>query len=326
MDNEVELAIIGGGPAGRRAAGYAGRSGAKVALITESVAARPQLDQTAITFLAVQAEHAHLTGREDATPAALRESLAGAMEIGRATRQSEFDELRDLGVELVVGLACIAAPDHLSVNLPDATTQWVGCQSIILAPGVQELIPVDSDRVVTPRSIAALEKVPDAIAILGSDVAALEIARYFAAWEIDVSVVGGRRSVLDFLDADLRDTVTSAAADNGIRVIHDATAVVGTVNGGVDVLLDNGTHLDCEYAFVCGEGKYRTETLGLERCGVRTGVDGEILVDRNMRTNIPEIFAVGAVAGTRCSMNVVRRQAEVAAENALGGDAWINHD
>lgn len=326
MSDQVQLAVIGGGPAGRHAARHARRKGANVALISRSFVGRPQLDQKAISFLALQAEHAHFIGRDETTLAALKESLTGAMEVGRVNRESEVGELRDSGVLLVTGFSAVAAPDVVCVTCPGGKAYRVACESIILAPGVEPFIAVDSRRVAGPHSMVVFEKMPETLAVLGSDRAALELARYFSAWDIDVSLVGGRRALLEFLDPDLREIVTSIAADNGIRVILGVSAVAGTVTDRVDIMLSDGTHLDSECAFVCGEGKYRTETLGLEGLGVGTGPDGEISVDANMRTNIPQVYAVGAVTGDCSGMNTVRRQAEVAVENALGLGGQVDYD
>jgi len=323
--------VVGGGLAGREAARYAVRLEADVTLITGSLDPRVRLDSSAVRFLAGEAGRAAQAwepegpspGREYAP--AMRETLVAALEIAAGNFDNQMAELQDIGVQIMEGTACVSATDSVSVTRPGEQAQYLNCRSMILAPGARLFFDALSPCVITPASMPSLEEVPESLVVLGSSAAALELARFLSSYGVLVTVVGGRSSALGFLDGELRARVVERGADNRIRILTEVTAVAGTTDDRVDLLLSDGTHVDADCVLPCGEGALRTEGLGLEGPGVQVGPDGEIVVDERMQTNIPGIFAVGSVTG-RCSPNIAIRQAKVAAENALGGESRVNYN
>lgn len=330
MQHSNQIVVIGEGPAGRKAAARAVRLGADVALIAENVDPSARLDHAAIRFLAVEAERvAQAWSPEGPAPGpeyapAMRETLVGALEIAARNFDNEMAELQDIGVRVIQGRGCISAPDVVSVTRPGGQVEYVNCRSMILAPGARPFFNSASPRIITPVSMPSLQEVPESLIVLGSSTSGLELAHFFSSYGVQVTVVGARRPALDFLDRDLREKVVASAADNGVQLLTEVTAVTGTTDDHVDLLLTDSSHTDADYVLPCGEGGYRTEGLGLERPGVRTGPDGEIAVDERMQTNIPEIFAVGSITGCY-THNIAIRQAEAAAHNALGGEVSVNY-
>jgi len=330
MQLTSQVVVVGGGPAGREAARHAARRGADVVLVTGSLDSRNRLAIAAVRFLALEAPRA-AQAWEPEGPApgpdyapAMRETLIGALDMAAANFDSQIADLRAIGVRVIEGRGRIAAPDIVSAAQRDGRTVYLHCCGIILATGAQAFFGRESPRVLAPASMPALTEIPESLIVLGSSPAALELACFFAAYGVFVTVVGAGRPALDFLDGELRDRVVDRAAENQIRIFTEATAVSGTTDGRVDLLLSDNSHIDADCALPCGEGNYRTEGLGLEGPGVRVGLDGEVLADEHMRTNIPEIFAAGAITG-RHIPNIAIKQARIAAENALGGESAINY-
>jgi len=68
-----------------------------------------------------------------------------------------------------------------------------------------------------------------------------------------------------------------------------------------------------------------SENLGLDAIGVATGRRGEILVNENMETNVPGIYAIGDVTGKILLAHVASAQGLVAAANALGGNEKMDY-
>jgi pyruvate/2-oxoglutarate dehydrogenase complex dihydrolipoamide dehydrogenase (E3) component len=328
------LIVVGGGPAGREAAGWASRLGADVTLITRSLKPEGRLDAAAVRFLASEAPEISLAwAPEGPAPGpeyapAMRESLIGALEIAGRNFENRIAELQAIGVRVVEGVGAISAADAVTAVLPEGKSEYFHGCSIILAVGSDAapgVFAAESPRLLSPASIPSLSEVPQSLIILGSSTSALELARFFAAYNVFVTVVGARKPALDFLDRDLRAKVIERASDDGIRILADVTAVAGTADGLVDILLSDGSHADADLVLPCREGGYRTEGLGLEGPGVKLGPDGEILVDERMQTSVPSILAVGSATG-RFTLNIAVAQARVAADNAMGGGPPVRYE
>ena len=327
----TSIVVIGGGLAGREAAKCANRLGADVALVTRSLDPGGRLDHTAIRFLAGESgQIAEAWEPEGPSPGpvyapAMRETFVGALDIAADIFRNRMAELQDIGVRVIEGIGSIAATDFVRVTQPEGESEDIRCCAIVLAPGAEPFFGEPSPRVLMPSALSSLQEIPESLIVLGSSPSALELANFFAAYGVFVTVVGARRPVLDFLDADLRSEVVDQAADNQIWILTGVTAIAGTADGHIDILLSDDSHIDADYVLPCGEGNHRTDGLGLEGPGVRTDADGRIVVDEQMRTNIPEIFAVGTAAGGDTPA-IAKRQAKVAAENAMGGESAVRSD
>lgn len=330
MNKTQEVIIIGGGPAGRETAKHAVQHDAHVTLITQKVFSPISLDRYAVRFLAEQAPkiasafEAEGTDDEAIHVAAVRETLDSAFELATCKYHSDIKELTNAGVRLLEGHGSVADVCLVRIKHMDGRMEYLDCDSIILAVGEQPLFCEWSHCVLTSLDLRALSTVPESLIVLGSSSVALELAYFFAVHGTYVTLVGVRKPALYFLDRELRDCVIEQSSVHSIQIIADVTAVAGTAKDDVaDVLLSDGSHLDAACVLLCGEGRYHTEGLGLDDVGVRLGVDGQIIVDEEMRTNIPSILAVGSVTGWR-ELSVAMVQARVAAQNATGGTASVN--
>ncbi|MCL6628544.1 MAG: FAD-dependent oxidoreductase [Armatimonadetes bacterium] len=331
MNETQEVIVIGGGPAGREAAKRAVRHGAHVTLITQKAFSPNSLDSYSVRFLAEQVPKIvtafEAEGKDDQAirTAAVRETLNSAFQLAARNYHAEIKELANAGVQLLDGHGYIADVCLVRIKHTDGSVEHLDCDSIILAVGEQPLLRKKPHCVLTTSDLRELTAIPESLIVLGSSSAALELAYFFAAHGTYITVVGVRKPTLYFLDQELRNSVLEQSSINSIQIITDVTAVAGTADNSVaDILLSDGSHLDAACVLLCGEGRYHTEGLGLEDVGVRIGVDGQIIVDGEMRTNIPSILAVGSITGWH-ELPVVMAQAKVAAQNTTGGTASINY-
>jgi pyruvate/2-oxoglutarate dehydrogenase complex dihydrolipoamide dehydrogenase (E3) component len=254
-----------------------------------------------------------------------RETIQTAYELSIANYKNEVVDLQRRGVRFIEGQARIADLCSVTIDLPNGEKKHLKCDSIVLAVGSELPLFEKSERVLTLADLRKLQEIPSELAILGSSSASLELAYFFSAYGSSVTVVGVKQAVFEFFDNDLRKVATEQAMNRSIQVITDATAIAGTTESdSVDVLLSDGSHVDASHVLLCGEGKCRTEGLGLDDVGVQTTINGEISVDEEARTNIATILAVGSATG-QYELPFIRAQAKVAAQNAAGGSSTINY-
>ena len=86
---------------------------------------------------------------------------------------------------------------------------------------------------------------------------------------------------------------------------------------GVTAVLQSGENHTAQKMLVSIGRRYNTEDIGLEKVGVRTE-NGKIVVNEQMLTNIPGIYAVGDVASRHLLAHVASAEGKVAVQNCLG--------
>ena len=171
--------------------------------------------------------------------------------------------------------------------------------TLILSPGAEPIKPdipgIDSDRVFTLRNIPdALRiktfienKKPKSAVVIGGGYIGIEMAENLKEAGLKVSVVELADHLIAPLDFDMAAEVHRYIKSKGIRLYLNNG--VQAMNGRT-ILLQNG-EISADMAIL--SVGVRPETALAQECGIQTNRRGSILVDRNMKTNIPDIYAVG---------------------------------
>lgn len=171
--------------------------------------------------------------------------------------------------------------------------------TLILSPGAEPIKPdipgIDSDRVFTLRNIPdALRiktfienKKPKSAVVIGGGYIGIEMAENLKEAGLKVSVVELADHLIAPLDFDMAAEVHRYIKSKGIRLYLNNG--VQEMNGRT-ILLQNG-EISADMAIL--SVGVRPETALAQECGIQTNRRGSILVDRNMKTNIPDIYAVG---------------------------------
>jgi dihydrolipoamide dehydrogenase len=328
----VDVAVIGGGPAGYAAALRAAELGARVALIEAERPGGACVHHACIpTNIMLGSALTHLEARELsvmgvfeagdqfhwARAAARKDALVLKMTEGISAA------LRMRKVQVIEGRAAFQDPHTLAIDGEDSL--WA--EAVIVATGTRWEAPaipgVPPDRVLTVDSLQALAAAPASAAVLGDGPAGtafgLEYATLLAVTGTEVAIVLARDSILPDLDADIAAVVRASLEALGIRVFEAAT-LVGHGGGTVEVTSPGGTvTLPAEVVVAADPRRPFFESLALDRAGVVT--TDHIPVDRGCRTNVAHIFAAGDVTGEVMLTNAATQMGEVAATNATGGEA-----
>ncbi|MGL6280466.1 MAG: dihydrolipoyl dehydrogenase [Gaiella sp.] len=331
---EVDVAVLGGGPAGYTAAIRAAQLGGKVVCVEQE----PALGGTCLrvgcipTKAWVQSAHALHDARETfaklgvltgepafdfGAAAAWKDAVVGQMTGGVAGL------FKANGVEWLQGRGAFTGPNALAV----AGHEEVTFRSAIVATGsapVRPPIPgLDSPRVVDSTGLLAATEVPARLVVLGGGIIGCEFASIFQRFGSAVTIVELLPTLIPQEDADAAKELAKAFKKRGIDVQlgQQCTAVE-----------DHGTHLVVHY----GEGATVEADLMLVSVGRAAVVEGygldaagvavearRVPTDEARRTNVPHIYAVGDVAGYWQLAHTAFREGEVAAENAMGHAAQM---
>jgi NAD(P) transhydrogenase len=165
-----------------------------------------------------------------------------------------------------------------------------------------------------------LERLPEKLAVVGAGVIGCEYACTFAALGAQVHLVDGRDTLLPFLDAELSKALTSAMESNGIEFHWNEQVIECRARGGAGIRLNLASKrsLNVDTVLVAAGRRSNVERLNVAKAGVTVGERGLISVDKQFRTNVLHILAVGDVIGFPALASTSMEQARRAVSHAVG--------
>ncbi|MBT9527340.1 MAG: FAD-dependent oxidoreductase [Rhizobacter sp.] len=231
-----------------------------------------------------------------------------------------------LGVEVLQGHAHITSPWSVEITTP-AGTQTLTTRSIVIAAGAQPFVPpipgLAEVGCVTSDTVWGLTQLPRRLVVLGGGPIGCELAQSFARLGSQVTQVEMAPRVMLREDDDAAALVTAALQADGVRLLTGHQAVrCERVGDTKRLVVKHGeTEIAIEFdELLCAVGRSpRVTGYGLEALGIELTPRKTIATDAYLRTNVPNIYAVGDVAGPYQLTHVAAHQAWYAAVNALFG-------
>jgi dihydrolipoamide dehydrogenase len=240
--------------------------------------------------------------------------------------------LKANGVDYRQGTASLLSPRTIRLLPAGGGDEiLVECEHIVIATGARPVaipvLPFDGDRVVDSTGALAFSEIPKRLVVVGGGYIGMEIGTLYAKLGSQVTFVEALPTILPGSEPECVQVVARKAKKLGIEILLGAKAK-GLVDkdGGTAVAVEtaNGTvELPADKVLVSVGRRANLEDLGLEIAGVKTA-NGFITVDRQMRTSVPNIFAIGDVAGQPMLAHKASREAEVAAEVIAGHHAAMD--
>ena len=200
----------------------------------------------------------------------------------------------------------------------------ISADNIVIAVGTESAHPtevhVNGRTVVTADEVLDMPALPRTMTVVGGGVVGMEYASIFAALGVEVTIVDGRKRLLEFLDGEIVDSLIYRMRDMecvfrlGEQVVH----VESSIPGRVVATLDSGKRIISE-ALLYSVGRVgATGDLNLEAAGLDADDRGRISVDECYRTSQPHIYAVGDVIGFPSLASTSMEQGRIAACDAFG--------
>ena len=349
VDIECEMMVLGAGPGGYSAAFRCADLGMKTVLVERyprlggvclNVGCIPSkallhvtgvmdenelLAEHGISYGKPQVDLAKLRGWKDKVVGKLTGGLAG-MAKGRK-------------VEVVRGIGRFLDPYHLEVELTEGEGQdkigqkkVVRFQKAIIAAGSQAVklpfIP-DDERIVDSTGALELETLPKRMLVIGGGIIGLEMATVYSTLGTKIDVV----EMLDGLMAGAdRDLVKVWEKHNSARfdkvMLKTKTVGAEATAAGIKVSFEGeaappGPQL-YDFVLVAVGRSPNGKNIGADNAGVAVTDRGFIPVDKQMRTNMPHIFAIGDIIGQPMLAHKAVHEGHVAAEVAAGHKSYFD--
>ncbi|HHX65569.1 MAG TPA: dihydrolipoyl dehydrogenase [Chloroflexi bacterium] len=338
----ADIAIIGLGPGGYVAALRAAQLGARVVCVEREYVGGVCLNVGCIPTKALLRSAEVLALTRDAAQFGVmvdapRFDWSVALERKAAVTRQMVNGVRLLldrvGVEIIEGEASFLRPDTLAIRRADGQ-ETLAAENVIIATGsrpMQAPIPgLDGPRVIDSTGALSLEELPESLCVIGGGAIGLEFASLFHTVGVKVTVVEMLPRLAPLMDESIGEGLAWTFEQQGIEVI---------TGGAVQHVEQDADH--CRVIVATAEGERTVECalvlsaigrapniegLGLEVLGIKPDRKG-IQVDRQMRTVVPGVFAIGDVAADGPMLaHVASHQGIVAVENALGHVAAMDYD
>ena len=238
--------------------------------------------------------------------------------------------LKGAGAELVKGWATFTGPKKCTVETTEGLLD-IEAENVIIATGSSHIdlpfMPCDEEFVLSSTGALDLQKLPKSAAIVGGGYIGLELGCALAKLGTDVTVVEGMDSILGIMDKEIRRPLEIWLKKHKVAV-HTNALARGTEIKGKGA--SRKAHLTFEKdgeeqtikvdkVLVTVGRSPNTKGWGLENMGVRMDTGGRFIrIDRQSRTNVPGVYAIGDVAGEPMLAHKASAQGEMVAEIIAG--------
>ena len=329
-----DIVILGAGPAGYVGALRAGQKGASAAVVERGELGGVCLNEGCIPTKALLdvCHTVHRVGtlvKSGAAAGSATVQLAQAVEgknamVKKLTGGIEF-LLKGRKVDIVRGAGTVTGPNELAIEGGEP----IGFKSLVVATGSRPVelpgLAFDGTRIISSADALQLRDVPETLAIVGGGYIGCEFADMFAGLGAKVTVIEMLDGILPGVDPDLAAAVKPSLKKAGVEILTGTKVEKAGVSGdAVTVELSSGESKTVEKVLVCVGRRPNADVGDLASLGVAVGNTG-IDIDGRCATGASNVYAAGDVTGVRMLAHVASKQAEVAVENALGGEAEIDY-
>jgi NAD(P) transhydrogenase len=326
MAQQVDLVVIGGGPAGICAANTAGLFGKSVALVEKLPAVggagintgtipSKALRETALVLSGVRSRAlfgVDISIRREAT---IMDFMGHMKNVAAQERRRREEQLRSNRVQIFQGAARFVDPNTVQVA-PDI---FLRGERILIATGSSPVrppeFPFEHPRVHDSDEILEIGLLPKTLAVIGAGVIGAEYACTFAALGVQVHLIDGRDALFGFLDREISQSIERAMVEAGVRFVwrEKVTRCEAPPSGDVTLTLTSGATLAVNDVLVAAGRQSNTADLNLGAAGLTPGKRGLIAADAQGRTEVRHIFAAGDVIGAPALAATGMEQARLAA-------------
>ncbi|HIV75175.1 MAG TPA: dihydrolipoyl dehydrogenase [Candidatus Pseudogracilibacillus intestinigallinarum] len=337
---EVDTLVVGAGPGGYVAAIRAAQLGQKVTIVDKGALGGTCLNVGCIPSKAlIQAGH-------------LTDAARGNEELGITTENVKVDFgkvqewkgnvvkrltsgvealLKGNKVDIVKGEVYFV--DNNNVKVMDETqSQTYTFKNCIIATGSTPIeIPSFkfSDRVLDSTGGLSLEEVPEKLVVIGGGYIGTELGSAYANFGTEVTIIEGEKEILATFEKQMSNIVTKRLKKKGVNIVTSAMAKgVEETKDGVKVTYEaNGKEetVEADYVLVTVGRRPNTSDIGLEQVGIELDERGLVKIDKQCRTNIDNIYAIGDIVAGLPLAHKASYEGKVAAEAISGKKSEIDY-
>ncbi len=339
---KYDVIVLGGGPGGYLAAERAAEGGMKTAVVEKRALGGVCLNEGCVPTKSL------LYCAKQYSTALHGGDYGFSAENVKYDHAKVVDRKQKVVRTLVSGVGATMAANKVDVFMEEGTIRGkaadgtfeiqagektLNTDRIIIATGSVTAVPpvpglkegLASGFVATNREILDLKELPESIVCMGGGVIGLEMACYFATVGVKVTVIEMLDKIAGPTDKDICDLLMKTYKKVGMEFKLSAKVLEIGADRVIYEDKDGKHELPCGKVLLSAGRRANVAGAGLENIGVITE-RGAVVTDRMMRTNVPNVYAVGDCNGKLMLAHTAYREAEVAVNNILGKRDTINYD
>lgn len=319
---DIDVAVIGGGPAGIAAAIEAARGGMTVALAEPDRIGGPR---TMLGWRVIERAVDRGVARGGAKRGAVWAEVRSELE-RLAVRWEERLGLRlaDAGVDVVKGKARLVSANELAL---DGGPRIRFERAVVACGGAPVTAPGDApdgERLVTPEQLLEVSDLPSEVMVIGGGAAGAELIDSLSRIDdVDVTWLMGELGILPRFERELAEAFGDVVMGRGVKLVHGKAVEHVTIHetDGTLARLDGGRTYGAPLG-VLAIGR-RPAPFDLSPAGL----EGTLTVDERCRTRLPHVFAAGEHTGRAPSSSAAEAMGRIAGRAAaeLEGPAYDPH-
>ena len=337
-EKDFDVLIIGGGPGGYVAAIRGAQLGLKVACVEADKLGGVCLNigcipTKALLSSAALVNEVKTAGVHGITFAEANIDLAPAQERSRAIAEQLAKGVGHLfkknKVTHIEGRGRLLGEGGVEVEGADGGVQAYSAGHVIMATGSRPrdipVLPIDEDRIWSSTGALFRTEAPETLAVVGAGAVGMEFADVYSAYGSKVTVIEALDRILPLEDADSSAAVERSFKKRGLE-FHTGAMVESADIAEQSVTLNfkdkkgEAQTLKVEHVLSAVGRVPNTEDLGLDAAGVTLDDQGFFVVDEYMRTNAPDVYAIGDCAGNQLLAHKAMHEGVVCVE-AIAGQA-----
>jgi pyruvate/2-oxoglutarate dehydrogenase complex dihydrolipoamide dehydrogenase (E3) component len=331
MEQQFDAIIIGAGQAGPSLAGRLTSAGMSVALIERKLIGGTCVNTgcTPTKTLIASAKAAHEARRAGEYGVKIHGAVAVDMREVRARKDAVVAKsrtgltgwLQDMaGCTTLQGHARFAAADSVRVG-----DQLLKSGRIFINVGARPRIPrlggLDAIPCLTSSSILELERIPEHLIVVGGSYIGLEFAQMYRRFGSQVTVIEMAPRLVPKEDADVCDAIRTIFESEGITIRTDAECI-RFHRRGQEIIAEarctvGAPEIAGSHVLLATGRRPNTDDLSLEQAGIAMDDNGYIIVDDELRTSVPGIWALGDCNGKGGFTHTAYNDFEIVADNLL---------
>ena len=328
-EDEFDVVVIGGGPAGYVAAIRAAQVGGKVAVVEKSELGGTCLNRGCIptkTFLKnteiiegieMSSKRGIILENEKFT-VDMPKVVSLKNEIVKTLTNGVQGLLKSNSIKIFKGVGKINKDKDVVINGEEV----LRTNKIILAGGSKvgsvNIPGIESKRVLTSDDILDLKELPKSLAVIGGGVVGVELGQAYLSFGSEVTVIEMMDRIVPGVDREASETLRKALEKKGMKILT-SSKIKEIIDEGdkLRIKLEDKEDVVAEKALLSIGRVPDLEAVGeldleMER--------GKIKVDKYMETSVKGVYAPGDINGIKMLAHAAFRMGEVAAENAILGN------
>ena len=340
-DIQTEVLVLGAGPGGYTAAFRAADLGKQVVLVERypslggvclNVGCIPSKALLHVAKVITEADEAAHTGITFGKPAIDIDKLRAwkSAVVGKLTKGlSGLAKQRK--VQVVTGRGEFSSPHTLRVETAEGV-KTIAFENCIIAAGSSVAripgFPYDDKRIIDSTGALELANIPKRLLVVGGGIIGLEMATVYDALGSKITVVELVDALMPGADQDIVKVLQKRISKRYEKILlRTKVSHIEALKEGLKVTFDAAGTLSTDTfdAILMAVGRRPNgRDIKVDAAGVTVNERGFILVDKQMRTNVPHIYAIGDICGEPMLAHKATHEAKIAAEVIAGHKAFFD--